>query len=448
MSYATWVLLFLGMVTAMLLYNVVQWALYRERVYGLYTLYMLIWLLFFTVRLHYENLPFTEAGWEFTRIVTPFAAYVVYLLFTSSFLGLKNPRSGLARLLRFAATLLVGYGVLEAMFILLTDFWKTPWHLVIFTLERISLLGWAAYIVYRVYRRRDVVTRLFITGSALLMVGALISMVINLSQSTPVPDSAPFWQSHLTYMHAGIILELLFFSVGLGYRHRRQAIKTALIDNELAREREQRRREHVETELAVQQLKQGMTEMQMRALQAQINPHFLFNSLNSLSSLIADEPQQAEQFVDELSSVYRYLLRSNEGELTTLDQELRFIQSYYHLLKTRHGAGLNLRTAIDDRYLGAQLPPLTLQLLVENAVKHNIALAEQPLTIRIFTDGQGQLVVENNLQRKPSRVLSNGVGLSNILTKYRVLGQPIPTVRDDGRQFVVRLPLVTAVAAT
>ena len=182
---------------------------------------------------------------------------------------------------------------------------------------------------------------------------------------------------------------------------------------------------------------------ELNALKQQVNPHFLFNSLNILDSLIDDDPQQARVFLDDLSSVYRYLLRFNEQNLTDLTDELGFIQSYYQLLKTRHGSGLNMVVAVDERLGHYQIPPLTLQLLVENAVKHNIVLPDQPLTIEIKADGEAQLSVSNTLQKKPTRVLSNGVGLSNIMAKYQMLGQPMPTVQEMQGQFVVTLPLIT-----
>ncbi len=189
-------------------------------------------------------------------------------------------------------------------------------------------------------------------------------------------------------------------------------------------------------------LEKAALQSQLEALKQQINPHFLFNSLNILDALIEEEPAQARTFLDELASVYRYLLRANEHPLTPLAAELDFIRSYFHLLKTRHGLGLHLDLRVRDRFQRHQLPPLTLQLLVENAVKHNVVLPDQPLRIEIRTDEGGQLVVSNNLQRKKTRVLSNGVGLSNILTQYRMLGQPAPVVTDDGGEFVVTLPLV------
>lgn len=125
--------------------------------------------------------------------------------------------------------------------------------------------------------------------------------------------------------------------------------------------------------------------------------------------------------MNELSVVYRYLLRANDQQLTTLSGELDFIQSYYHLLKTRHGSGLNLLVRVEDGYERQLLPPLTLQLLVENAVKHNVTSSKRPLTVEILTDKRGFLTVRNNLQRKNTRVLSNGVGLSTITTQYQQL---------------------------
>ena len=192
-----------------------------------------------------------------------------------------------------------------------------------------------------------------------------------------------------------------------------------------------------------EQLKKNKLQHQLDTLKSQINPHFLFNSLNSLSLLIHENPRQAEALVDEISSVYRYLLRANDQELTTLERELQFIQSYFHLLKTRYGTGIDLRVAVDAGQLDCRIPPLTLQLLVENAVKHNVILPEQPLVVEIRTKGQA-LVVKNNLQRKPVPALSNKVGLVNIATKYRLLGQYEIGIHEEAGQFVVTLPVLAS----
>ncbi len=192
------------------------------------------------------------------------------------------------------------------------------------------------------------------------------------------------------------------------------------------------------------ELKIANIQIQLESLKQQVNPHFLFNSLNSLTALIEEDPRKAELFAEELSTVYRYVLRANEQTLIELDTELTFLESYFHLLKTRHGQGLNLEIAVDKRLQKYQLPPLTLQLLVENAVKHNMVLQEQPLHICIHTTANNQLVVRNNLQRKSVPILSHGIGLSNILTKYQMLGYDAPTVQESEKDFVVTLPLIAS----
>lgn len=176
-------------------------------------------------------------------------------------------------------------------------------------------------------------------------------------------------------------------------------------------------------------------------LKNQINPHFLFNSLNSLSSLINEDPEKAEQFTNELSKVYRYLLHSNNQEMATLSAELQFILSYAHLLKMRHGEGFRLCIEVDKQYDTYLLPSLTLQLLVENAVKHNIVSREQPLEVIIRSREDYVLTVENRIQKKNIQVMPSGVGLSNINNKFRLLNQEGLTIEATEEKFVVLVPL-------
>jgi len=194
----------------------------------------------------------------------------------------------------------------------------------------------------------------------------------------------------------------------------------------------------VETE----QLKKENLRSQLQSLKNQINPHFLFNSINSLSSLISEDPQKAETFLDEMSKVYRYLLRNNEDNLIPLSMELQFISSYYHLLKTRYGDGIELTVKVGDDSRDLLIPPLTLQILVENAVKHNMILKKQPLKIEICCMKDNQLMVKNNLQKKSAKVLSNKVGLENIAAKYLLLNQPDIQISEENNEFIVRIPLI------
>jgi len=177
-------------------------------------------------------------------------------------------------------------------------------------------------------------------------------------------------------------------------------------------------------------------------LKNQVNPHFLFNCFNTLSSLISVDKQKAEQFLNELSKVYRYLLRNNVETVSTLDNEIKFIQSYFKLLQTRHGEAVQLNMDIDRQYAAYLLPSLTLQLLVENVVKHNALSKTKPLVIDIFTTAGNKLVVNNNLQRRTVKAPSNKVGLENIRLKYELLRQPGFQVIEDEKNFTVVLPLI------
>jgi hypothetical protein len=229
------------------------------------------------------------------------------------------------------------------------------------------------------------------------------------------------WIDYLTSLGIQLFYHLVYFGVYEGWYLIRQWRQT-----------------YQEKEALVQ----SQWQSRFNLLKSQVNPHFLFNSLNALSSLIDESPSQASRFVDELSSMYRYLLQANEQELVLLSTELTFIESYAHLLQTRHGGGLIIQKEVSEAYLTSFVPPLTLQLLIENAVKHNVVQVNQPLFIEITTTQAGQLQVRNNLQRKNSRSISNGVGLANIAAKYRMLTQHDIVIEDQAGHFTVLLPLL------
>lgn len=189
-------------------------------------------------------------------------------------------------------------------------------------------------------------------------------------------------------------------------------------------------------------LEQQALQQEFDTLKNQVNPHFLFNCFNTLSSLITEDKERAEIFLNELSQVYRYLLRNNEDGLTTVESEIKFIKSYYGLLHTRHGSALSLTLDINKQYNAYLLPSLSLQLLLENVVKHNQLSKAQPLMIEIFTTAGNKLVVNNNLQRRTVKAPSNRVGLENIRAKYQLLNQFGFQVIEDGKNFTVVLPLI------
>ena len=182
-------------------------------------------------------------------------------------------------------------------------------------------------------------------------------------------------------------------------------------------------------------------QSQFEVLRQQVNPHFLFNSLNVLTSLIKLEPDLAEQFTEHLSKVYRYVLENKDNDLVSLQTELDFLDAYIFLLNIRFMEKIVVVVRISDQKRECQILPLALQLLIENAIKHNSMSKRNPLKIDIFIDEENVLHVENNLQERESHMASTGVGLRNIAHRYHLLEMPEPEFVKTETKFIARVPL-------
>lgn len=183
-------------------------------------------------------------------------------------------------------------------------------------------------------------------------------------------------------------------------------------------------------------------QSQFDVLKQQVNPHFLFNSLNVLTSLIKLEPDLAEKFSEHLSKVYRYVLENKDNELVDLSTELVFLDAYIFLLNIRFVNKLNVNIDIPESKRSYQVIPLAMQLLIENAIKHNIMSKSNPLQIDIFIDEKNFLNIVNNLQERPSQIISTGVGLKNIQKRYLLLNNTEPVFEKTKTRFIAKVPLV------
>ena len=177
------------------------------------------------------------------------------------------------------------------------------------------------------------------------------------------------------------------------------------------------------------------------ALQNQVNPHFLFNNLNTLSSLIYSDTKKAEEFIDEFASIYRYVLDNKDRFVVSLKEELKFIHSFINLYQIRFGEGFYFNIKIDSTLFHYQIPTLSLQLLVENTVKHNIVTKDHPLEVSIASDGQ-YIVVKNNLQIRDTENLSTGVGLENLKQRYKLITDKKPEFYIENDYYIARIPLI------
>ena len=199
-------------------------------------------------------------------------------------------------------------------------------------------------------------------------------------------------------------------------------------------------------------LRQEATKLQMEnaqakytALQNQLNPHFLFNSLNTLIAEIKYNPDNAVSFTQNLSSVYRYVLQCQDRNLMTVKEELAFMNAYLFLHKVRLGDCIHCECHILADYMERQLPPLTLQLLVENVIKHNSISAAKPMTIHIAVE-QEYLVVSNPISPKKKRAAastSSGIGLRNLSNRCRLLSEKEMIILQETAVFTVKIPLIS-----
>ncbi|GAA3513963.1 histidine kinase [Aquimarina addita] len=197
-----------------------------------------------------------------------------------------------------------------------------------------------------------------------------------------------------------------------------------------------------ENKVTEQKIIAGTASAKFAALKNQLDPHFLFNSLNVLTSLIEENPKMAQKFTTSLSKVYRYVLEQKAKELITVDEELRFAKTYMTLLKLRFEDSIIFDIPEHSTNPEAKVVPLSLQILLENSVKHNIVMPNQPLHIKIYEDN-GFLMVENNLQPKKIVKQSSGVGLGNVKQRYELLTKKEFSVYKTDTAFIAKLPILT-----
>ena len=188
-------------------------------------------------------------------------------------------------------------------------------------------------------------------------------------------------------------------------------------------------------------LETELSQIKFEVLKSQINPHFMFNSLNVLSGLINKDIKKAQQFIDEFSHIYRYVLETIEQPVATVEKELDFTRSYLFLQQIRYGKDLSYSINIPADYLDLLLPPLSLQVVLENATKHNIVNETKPLRIDIFNDGPF-LVIKNNIQPKISKGVSTGLGLKNLVKRYAMISEKEPVFSVETNHYMAKLPLI------
>lgn len=195
--------------------------------------------------------------------------------------------------------------------------------------------------------------------------------------------------------------------------------------------------------IQIEHHKTEVVQAQLQNLKNQINPHFLFNNMSVLSSLVYKDKDKAVDFINQLSKVYRYLLDSKDIELVSLEDEIKFIRSYIYLLQIRFDTNIQFKLLITPDSLNKLLPPMAIQILLENAIKHNEISEAQPLTIEIKTEGD-ILEVSNNLQLRTNHEPSSKTGLKNICDRYKYFTSKTIEIKQNEKIFSVKIPLLNS----
>lgn len=190
----------------------------------------------------------------------------------------------------------------------------------------------------------------------------------------------------------------------------------------------------------MQKLKEEKLIFQYETLKSQVNPHFLFNSLNTLSSLVSKDVELSEKFILKLSSVYRYVLENQEKDLVPVSEELKFMNDFYYLQKIRDGEKTELKVELKDEH-NMKIVPVSLQMLVDNALKHNVATRREPLLITIHLEGLDKLVVRNDLREKTQLINSSKIGLKNLNERCSLILKREIEVLETNDEFVVKVPV-------
>jgi two-component system, LytTR family, sensor kinase len=221
---------------------------------------------------------------------------------------------------------------------------------------------------------------------------------------------------YLLYFLMTLVLNLIYFGIAYFFNWKKELINLGGIQREQA-------------------------IVKYNSVRNQLNPHFLFNALSSLNSLIFENQQLASDFLQQLSKVYRYVLQNKDKETVTVSTEIDFISHYITLLKIRYGTAIEFHIGLNDTAMERQIVPVTIQILIENAIKHNVVSIKLPLKISIATKGD-YLIVENNIIRKPIVESSNKQGLNNLVTFYKYLSINQLMIEETKNSFKVNIPLI------
>nr|WP_315031672.1 histidine kinase [uncultured Chryseobacterium sp.] len=277
------------------------------------------------------------------------------------------------------------------------------------------------------------IQRLFVQGVLQIIGSVLMVMIINFivectSDNLPEMDSRKEYTLLGQWVATNIVVSLTISAFNTVDYLLENWKKTAV--------------EAAQHKLRASKHKQAAMAAELQALKLQIDPHFIFNNLSVLSELILEDQQLGYEYSEKFARVYRYLLVNSKKDIIAVEEELKFLESYIFLIEKRIGEGVIFKIDIQEECRGMYTLPLSLQLLVENAIKHNQTSKSNPLEIEVYTTQEKELVVSNTFLPLINKPDSSGVGLTNIIARYEILGYTKPIIEKTENKFIVKLPLI------
>ncbi|WP_226390407.1 sensor histidine kinase [Penaeicola halotolerans] len=287
-----------------------------------------------------------------------------------------------------------------------------PWHLQ-------PIQRWIIQTIIQIF---TTILLLFIYGFVTYLLMILFN--IQVDDQAPKREDKVYAYYFLSVIFLSLIVSMVNTVVFLSSNWRREIITAAEYKTKAA------------------ESKQLVAQTELLALRLQLDSHFVFNNLSVLSELILKDQSLGYQYSENFARLYRYLLVNSKKELITLKEEMKFIESYLFLLKNRMGEGVDFLISVSEEQMSLKLPPISLQILIENAVKHNKVDKDSPLQVKIYSLSTDYLVVYNELKPLLKNPISSGIGLENIVKRYSLISDKTPIISQDNNSFIVQLPLL------
>jgi len=328
--------------------------------------------------------------------------------------------------------LLGGYSYINTLFSEVYHYYKieVPWYIPLMTILFITLTVWEVSRIIQsfannYFKKLKPFQLLLLTYAIATILSSLLTFIIVYFIGTKYTDLSS------STLHMPIKLALMYGARVSLFLHTLNAIFFYV-------------NAYKTKQLEAEELKRINTQAQLQSIKNQVNPHFLFNNLNVLSSLVMTDNPDANKFIEEFSTVYRHILNSQEKELIELRTELDYIKPYIFLLQKRFPDSISIVLDIPESYQNWYIVPVALQMLIENAIKHNIVSRARPLQVSIVVKGE-HLIVKNNLQLKLQVEHSTQIGLQNISQRYQIITGKAIKIDKDQNSFSVSLPLIRSV---